>query len=109
VDDLTVTEILKTKAGYDHVADVRSIAPAVVLVLEKDAPLRMELLASTEAEHQALREECRSNPRWAEILDAWFVSKADEDDFDFRREDEHAERLRGGEKLVTPRVVRDSP
>jgi hypothetical protein len=104
-DDLTVSDILNTKAGFDHVVEVRSIAPALTLVLEKDAPFRMELLASTESEHQALRDECRSNHRWREILEAWFACKDNEDDMDFRREDKHAGRLAAGERISTVRVT----
>jgi hypothetical protein len=91
-DDVTVSNIMNAQAQFDHVAEVRSIAPAVVLVLEKDAPLRMETLASTEAERLALREECRSNPVWGEILDTWFAN-------------EHASRLQNGERISTPRVA----
>jgi hypothetical protein len=102
---VTVEDVLSAAAEFDHVVEVRSIGPAVVLVLEKDAPLRMNLLASTESERQALRDECRSNPMWGEILDTWFACKSDEDDFDFGREDEHADRLDNGRRLDTLRVT----
>jgi hypothetical protein len=107
---LTVTDILNSRAEFDHSLEVRSTAPALVLILERDAPLRMELLASTEAEHKALQEECGSNPRWHTILEAWYVAKDDEFDIGARREDDHAERLDAGQRLSTLRVTdeRDS-
>jgi hypothetical protein len=101
---VTVEDVLSAPAEFDHVLEVRSIGPAVVLVLEKDAPLRMDLLASTESERQALRDECRSNPMWGEILGTWFACKSD-DDFDFHREDEHVNRLDNGRRLETLRVT----
>jgi hypothetical protein len=101
---LTPEDVLSTPAEFDHSTEIRSMAPAIVLVLEREAPIRLELLASTEAEHAALREECRSNPRWAEVLDGYFAAKDDEDDFAFQREDRHAQRLDAGTPLSTLRV-----
>src|SRR5437867_3049128 len=101
---LTPQDVLSAPAEFDHELEVRSVAPAIVIVLEREAPLRLELLASTEAEHAALREECRSNPRWAAMLDSFFASKADEADEDFRLEDRHVKRLDSGQRLSTLRV-----
>jgi hypothetical protein len=55
-------DVLETQAEFDHEMPVRTIAPAIVLVLEREAPMRMETLASTEGEMAALQEECSSNP-----------------------------------------------
>ncbi len=66
----------------------------------------METLSSTEGENLALREEARENPRWGAILDAWFACKADEDDFDFRREDRHTKRRQAGQRLSRLRIAR---
>jgi hypothetical protein len=105
VDEVvTVDEIMSTPAEYDHALEVRSVGPAIVLILERDAPLRMEALASTEAEEDALRETARNDARWWHILDAWFAARADEGDTWFRREIRHGERLSSGQRLSTLRV-----
>ncbi|SRR6266496_1931553 len=101
LETLTVKEILTAPVEYDHELSVRSIGPALVLVLEKEAPFRLEVLASTEAEHDALREEIRSNEVWGELLDVYFET-ADERRF---REDEHAVRLDNGRRISNLRVT----
>src|SRR6266508_1080864 len=98
---LTVNRILDTQAQFDHSLEVRAVAPALVLILEREAPLRMEALSSTRSEFEALREEIATNPRWREILGSWYLAKDDEDDLGICREDEHAERLDAGQKLST--------
>jgi hypothetical protein len=102
---LTVDEVLTEPAGFDHEVTVKAVGPAVVLVLEREAPLRMELLASTDAEHQALREEARSNPRWGVILEGWIGSKDEENDLGCRREDDHVDRLERGARITDYRVT----
>jgi hypothetical protein len=52
---LTVDDVLAEPCEYDHSIELRSIGPAIVLVLERDGPMRMETLISTEAEMDASR------------------------------------------------------
>jgi hypothetical protein len=108
-DVVTVDTILSTPCEYDHTLEIRSVGPAVVFVLERDAPLRMETLASTEAEFEALKETCRNDPRWNELLDVYFALKAEEEGAEHRglwfREDDHAERLAAGRPVSSLRVA----
>jgi hypothetical protein len=108
-DTFTVKDVLETRAEYDHELPVRSIGPALVLVLEREAPLRMETLASTDNEFDALREECYSNPRWKALLDLYFEIRTDEEGIEhsdlWRREDDHADRLEAGLKISSVRVA----
>jgi hypothetical protein len=103
---LTVQDVLAAPAEYDHSYEIRSIGPAVVLVLEREGPMRMEALYSTEGELLALEDEIRSNPRWSELLGVYFESKEDEDEELVRgselwaREEAHTEGLSVGQRSV---------
>jgi hypothetical protein len=103
--NLTVAQILDTPAEFDHLAEVRSIGPAFVLVLEREAPLRIEVLASTASEFDALREARDNDWRFAALLDLFFDLQREEarDDLDPRKR-EHAARLTAGQRLLTTRV-----
>jgi hypothetical protein len=107
--NLTVEDILSAPAEYDHTLEVRSIAPAIVLVLEQEAPMRLEAVASTRAEFEALLAWCSNTPQVREILDLFYAVKAEEEGTElsncWRREDEHAERLESGQRLLTLRVT----
>jgi len=96
---LTVEDVLSTRAEFDHVVEVRSIAPALILVLERDAPMRMAMLSSTESEFLALQEEVASSAEWAGVLNAFFEG------CDELREHEHADRLSNGQRISTLRVT----
>jgi hypothetical protein len=63
VTDFTVANVLSARAEFDHECIVRSIGPAIVLVLERDAPMRMEAVASTEQEVNVLLDEIANNER----------------------------------------------
>jgi hypothetical protein len=106
---LTVKDVLRAPAEYDHALEVRAIGPAIVLVLEKDAPLRMEIMSSTEAEFNALVDELQANEKWGEILQLWDAIRAEEEgvcEADFwRREDRHVARLRSGRRVTETRVA----
>jgi hypothetical protein len=106
---LTVEHVLAARAEYDHELSIRAIGPAIAIVLEREGPLRMETLSSTEAEFDALKEECRSNPRWQELLDVYFGLKADEegiaDSALWQREGDHVRRLNSGSEVNTPRIA----
>lgn len=103
---LTVDDVLSAPAEYDHSTEIRSVGPAVLLVLEREAPLRLETLASTEAEFAALREWISSNDRARLILGAFFEAKDDETGGSLapRRDDEHAARLRRARRIGSARV-----
>jgi hypothetical protein len=100
--DLTASDVISARAEYVHELNLRTVGPAVVLVAERDAPLRMEVLADTHGEHQALVEFVRRDPRVAELLDTCFAYG--EPDL-FLREDAHATRLEKRQPLSTFRVV----
>jgi hypothetical protein len=76
---LTADDVLAARAAYDHVHTVRAIGPAIVLTLERDAPMRMDSVASTTAEFDALREWIARDRRIAGLLDVYFTCKADEE------------------------------
>jgi hypothetical protein len=90
---LTPDQIVSAPVEYRSF-EVRTVGPAVVLVAERDAPLRMDVLASTHAEQEALREFVHRDPRVAELLGTYFDHG--EDDL-FVREDAHAKRLKKGQ------------
>lgn len=106
---MNVNDVLSAKAEYDHVHEVRSIGPAIVLVLERDAPLRLALVYSTEGEFEALKDSARNEPRWVELLDLFFALRADEEGIEhadlWAREAAHTDRLASGERLMNPRVT----
>lgn len=108
---LTVEDVVSASAEYDHVHEVRAVGPALVLVLEREAPMRLETLSSTESEFNALREECSSNRRWQALLDVYFAVKADEEGIGhtdlWLREEDHASRLQAGQRLSTLRVTEE--
>jgi hypothetical protein len=105
---LTVDDVLATRAEYDHEISVRAIGPAIAIVLKREAPVRMEMLCSTESELGALKEECRSNPRWRALLDVYIGLKTAEEGSEesplWRRENEHSIRLKVGQLITTDRV-----
>jgi hypothetical protein len=98
---LTPADVLAARAYCSHSHEVRAIGPAVVIVVELDAPLRLETLASTESEFGALREWCRSNPIANHVLTAFYEARDAQNDGFSDREDVHTERLRRGETLAT--------
>jgi hypothetical protein len=109
INPLTVAEILDTPAGYDHAVEVRSIGPAVALVIEVEGPMRMEYLHSTEAEFRSLVAYLRDNPHARRVMDAFLEAKAEQEGTDdvlcWAREDEHIERLTNGQRLTNTRAV----
>lgn len=106
---LTVSDILGTPAEYDHELSVRAIGPAVVLILEREAPMRLESLASTESEFDALREWCSESPRIRRLLELYFLLKQDEEGIAhtdlWAHEDEHTGRLQRAQRIETSRVA----
>lgn len=106
--DLSVSDVLNAPAEYDHELIVRAIGPAAVLILEREAPMRLECMASTEAEFEALREWC-ATPRVQHLLSVYFAMKEEEERIDhsdlWALEDDHAERLGRGRRIETVRVA----
>jgi hypothetical protein len=92
---LTVEQILRSPAEFDHEITVRSIGPAIVAVLEAEAPLRFEVLASTEQEACALRAWLETNTYASHVWAAYLEAQAAQQDqsVEFSREDVHASRL----------------
>jgi len=96
--DLTVADVLSTPCEYQTL-EVRTIGPALVLVVERDAPLRMETLHSSQREFEALKESVENDPRFRALLDVYFSDASLE-----RREQAHHDRLLAG-RLLTARVT----
>ena len=97
-EGVTPAHVLEASAEYDpdHELTVRSIGPAVVIVVERDAPIRHEVLAATRGEMLALRDWLESNPTaaytWASYLEAiWSDDSLEQPDLS--RANEHAARL----------------
>lgn len=99
ITDLVVRDILGAQAEADHELTIRTIAPAFVLVFELEAPPRMELIASTESEHAALREWAARDPRAHHVLMSYYDVEPEE-----RRGNLHAQRLQKAQPLSTLRV-----
>lgn len=106
---LTVQRVLDAPAECDHEITVRAVGPAVVIVIERDAPLRWEMLTSTSGEQDALREWLVSNPRaahvWAAFLEAKEHEEGTSDPSRWRLEDAHAARLADAHPISTVRVT----
>jgi hypothetical protein len=86
VKKTTTKDVLSGRAEYGNEKLVTTIAPALIVVLEKDAPARLVYSHSTESEWSALVEEYRGNVLWQEVV----APVLGEDD---RRSTRHAERL----------------
>jgi len=100
---LTPDQVVNAPIEYRSF-EVRTVGPAIVFVAERDAPLRMEVLSTTHAEQEALREFLHREPRVAELLDTYFHYGEGEL---FAREDAHADRLRAGRPLPSNYRVTD--
>jgi hypothetical protein len=83
---------------------VRTVGPALVFVIEKDAPVRMELIADTHAEALAVGDLVRSDAVAAEFMDVYRWGQLG----DFTREDAHAARLEAGQTIESLRVPEDA-
>jgi len=106
-DKLTVDQILNTPAEFDHSFEVRSIGPSIIITIENEAPLRFDVLASTDQEAVALRAWLEQNDYasyvWQSFLEAQSAQQDRSDEF--TREDVHADRLDRGQKISTLRVA----
>jgi hypothetical protein len=103
VTDLMVRDLLAEPAlVITH--ELRVIAPALVLVLEKDAPPRFDIAGVySQGDAASLQEHLDSDElalavRWA------FYEHAQDDPVLHERRDRHADRLEAGETLASLRV-----
>lgn len=103
-DIIRVEDVLNTPVEYAHSAEVRSLAPAVVLILEQDAPARMQFLRTTEEEEDTLAGWAREDQLAGRVLDAYFGDD-DDDSERWEREDDYAARLDAGERLQSLRLT----
>lgn len=76
---------------------VRTVGPALVFVLELEAPFRFETLASTDSEFQRLKHWTIDDPSAAEVCRVAFAHKDLGADAD--RASSHARRLAGASPL----------
>lgn len=115
-ETLTVDDVLSARAGFEYATEIRSIGPALVIVIEKEAPIRFQRLADTVGDRLALEDWIRDNEPAHEITFAFAKAKALEEvsgggaDRATRRREalardmEHEQRLAGAERadpLVT--------
>jgi hypothetical protein len=111
MSSLTAEDVLRAPTEYDHVTEVRSVGPAILLVLERDGPLRMEIAASTEGAYLALLDEVAANPKWSELLALFDNLRADEEDTwvaDLQRRDTRwRNRLERGRRIECDRVTNE--
>jgi hypothetical protein len=95
---LTVDDVLDARCVYTHTHEVRSIAPAIVLVIEHGAPMRLEIMYSTESELNALT--AGISPAARKVMESYFEAKEEEEGIEhtdlWLREEAHAERLAAG-------------
>src|SRR5436305_1299947 len=85
IDQLTVEEILETRAAYDHTAEVRAIGPALCIVI-----------APSEAEVEALEGKLAEN--------GWTLTRAEANIFEAERTGTHPMRA----AAVTAKALRRS-
>jgi hypothetical protein len=76
--EVTVSKILRSQAAYTHSLEVRAQGPALALILEVDAPFRLQPMYSTASEKSRLLHEIASDDRWQTILAAFEMAGADE-------------------------------
>jgi hypothetical protein len=93
--NLTADQIVNAPVEYRSL-EIRTVAPALVFVIEKDAPPRMEMIADTHGEALVVQELVRADPVAGEFVDIYFGEKAAGD---FVREDAYAERLEAGHPI----------
>jgi hypothetical protein len=95
---ITVGDILEAPVVYTHTIAANVAAPAVALVIEKDAPLRLLVSGSmTKQEDAALWDYVRETPRARHLFEAYLTAKGDEEDSWDRdallRAEQHHERM----------------
>ncbi|HET8893017.1 MAG TPA: hypothetical protein VFM96_02830 [Gaiellaceae bacterium] len=97
---MNVDDVISARAEFDHALEIRAIGPALVIVLELQAPPRIHALASTRGEGDVLRAEVESNPSWGHILADYFSAEERLDG-----SNEHLARLAAGDRLRGLRVA----
>ena len=101
---ITVDDVLNARIENVRSIEVRSIAPAVVLILEQEAPARVEFLRDNEDEEDALVEWARGNDVARRVITE-YLGKDDDDSERWAREDDHAARLDAGERPESLRLT----
>ncbi len=104
-NELTAADVLDAPVDSNWFTVVRSVAPAVVIVLEKDAPARLEFLRSTEAEEDDLVEWSSRDEVASRVISA-YLGDDDLDGERFEREDEYTDRMSSGVVEVTDEIRR---
>jgi hypothetical protein len=103
-DHLTVNDVLNARGQYTEEFAVRVASPAVILVLERDCPARLEVAGvQTNGEKLALHEWIRRDELAGDVMAVYFAHGED-DPLSYEREDRHAERLAAALPLTTHRV-----
>lgn len=67
---MTADDVLAARADTREMR-IRTIGPALVIVIEQEAPTRLQLLASSESEMQALGAWMRLDEHASGLLDAY--------------------------------------
>lgn len=106
---MTVADVLSAPAEFDHEYTVRSVGPCAILVLELEAPMRAEYVASTDSEFDALVAWAREHDLTRHVLDAFYAAKSIEEGTEaplgWSRESAHARRLSSGQRIATTRAA----
>ena len=101
---MTVRDVLAAPAACRELT-IRSVAPMALIVLEVEAPARLETTAWSDSEFAALLRWLREDDAAREVVRAYAGGRLDADGFDdlvaCRREDEHAGRLSAGHPSAT--------
>lgn len=99
-EELTVAAVLNVPREARYLTMIRSIAPAIIIVLEKDAPARLEFLRKTEPEEDDVVEWARRDAVASRVIDA-YMGDDDLDSERFDREDDYTMRMTTGVTVVT--------
>ncbi len=99
----TVADVLGTPALVDEIT-VRTVAPALVIIVEQDCPARIELAGiRTDAERRALQSFLDQDELSRELLAAYFAHNRD-DPTEYDRTDRHNQRLAAGQTVADLRA-----
>jgi hypothetical protein len=90
--EIIVADVLDGPRESNYLTMVRSVAPAVLIILEKDAPARIDFLRTTEAEEDDLTEWAHRDELARRVLDA-YLGDDDDDSERWKREEDYTLRM----------------
>ena len=90
--ELCVSDVLSAQAEIRS-TEIRTVGPALIVIAEVDAPLRLDVIADGAAEMEVLKRFIDHDDRLRLLTD---VYRCERDELDFVRESAHHDRLARG-------------